>query len=96
MGLLKSRKNKQFGYKPRYYNHDGDGSPFKIEQKFDKFRSTVNGRGNLKSKFVNAFDELKNPQDRNSTRIILLIIAVLLLIAFYIIDFDLSIFLPEK
>ena len=96
MGLLKSRKNKQFGYKPRYYNHDGEGSPFKIEQKFDKFRSTVGGGGNLKLKFTNAFDDLKKSQDKNSIKTILIIIAILLLISLYIIDFDLSIFFPEK
>ncbi len=55
------RQNKKFGYKPRYYDDKGEGSPYKIERKLDKLRMLV-------------------------------IIAILVLIFLYIIDFDLSIF----
>ncbi len=97
MGLLKPRKNKKFDYKPRFYVSDREnesGNPFKIEQKFDKFRKS--GSGGLKSKFVNAFDELKEPQDKNSKKTILIIIAILILVFLFIIDFDLSIFSIKK
>ena len=51
MGILKPRKNKKFGYEPRYYNNEGSGSPFQIEHKFDSYRSTVGESKNLKAKF---------------------------------------------
>ena len=96
MGLLKLRKNKKFGYTSRYYKNDGDGSPFEIKQKFDKFRKTTGGNSGLKSKFSNAYDDLREPQSKYSKKIILITIAILILIFLFIIDFDLSIFSLEK
>ena len=86
------KKNKKFDYVPRYYEPKGEGNPFKIEQRFDKFRSTVNSPRGLKAKFSNALEDIKREGDRNYNIRILVIIAVLVLIFLYIIDFDLSIF----
>jgi len=93
MAILKPRKNKKFGYEPRHYKHDGEGSPFQIEHKFDKFRTTVGDNKGLKGKFALVLDELKRSSDTKSNRIVLLIIAIFVLIFLFIIDFDLSIFL---
>ena len=92
MGLLKTRKNKKFGYTPRYYNDNGEGNPYQIEHKFDKFRSTVGENQGLKGKFKNAIKELRSSENKGSNKTILIIVAVLLLIFLFIIDFDLSIF----
>lgn len=103
MGFFK-RKNKKFEYKPRYYK--GDGNPYEIKHKFDQFRSTTGKNKSLKGKLLSAVDELKgNPSiefndevyefekhEGNSRKIILYIIAVLVLVFLFIIDFDLSIF----
>jgi len=93
MGFLK-RKNKKFEYTPRFY--EGEGNPYKIEHKFDEFRNTVGANNGLKSKFTNAVEELKEPQSKNSVRIMLIIITILLFVFLYIIDFDLSIFSLKK
>ena len=45
MGFLK-RTNKKFDYQPRYYK--GEGNPFKIEHKLDKFRTTTGKNKGLK------------------------------------------------
>lgn len=91
MGLLKARKNKQFDYTPRYYK--GEGSPFKLEHKFDDYRkATIDNRG-LKNKVNTALDDLKNNPDRKANRIVLYIVLLLVFAFLYIIDFDLSIFL---
>lgn len=92
MGLLKPRKNKKFGYEPRYFNDNGEGNPYQIEHKFDKFRTTVGSKNSLKDKFTSAWDDLKNSSDKKSNKRVLLIITILILIFLYIIDFDLSIF----
>ncbi len=92
MGILKPRKNKKFGYEPRYYDNDGEGSPFQMEHKFDKFRTTVGEGRNIKAKFKLALEEFKNSSDKKSNRIVLFIISILILIFLFIIDFDLSIF----
>jgi hypothetical protein len=93
MGILNTRKNKKFGYQPRYFDDKGEGNPFEIEHKFDKFRSTVGSNTGIKGKFVNAWDDIKHSSSRGTNKTILVIVAVLVLFFLYIIDFDLSIFL---
>ena len=95
MGILKLRKNKKFSHTPRSYNDNGEGSPFEIKHKFDEFRKTVGPQKGLKGKFNDALDDLKNNSDNQANKRILIIVAVLLLVFLFIIDFDLSIFLPK-
>lgn len=92
MALFK-KKIKRFEYKPRYYK--GEGNPYQIEHKFDKYRTTLNNKG-LKAKFTNAIEEFKDSKNGGINRTILYIIIILVLIFLYIIDFDLSIFIPNK
>ncbi len=92
MGLISKRKNKKFSYKPRHYEFDGDGSPFSIEHKFDKYRSTVGDNKSLKGKFKTAWGELRATSDKNTRLRLFVIIAVLVLVFLLIIEFDLSIF----
>lgn len=95
MGILKLRKNKKFSYTPRYFDDNGEGSPFEIKHKFDDFRKTIGPNTGLKTKIVNAFDELKNNPDKQGNRRILIIVAVLVFIFLAIIEFDLSIFFSK-
>jgi hypothetical protein len=90
--FTKLRKNRKYNYTPRYYDDKGEGSPFKMQPKLDKFRTTVNAPRGLKGKFRNAMADIKNAGDRNIKLRMLIIIAILILIFLYIIDFDLSIF----
>lgn len=92
MGIFKLRKNKRFDYTPRYYKGNAESKPFEIKHKFDDYRRTVGSTGGLKTRFNNAMEDLKGNPDKAANRRILLIIAVLLLIFLFIIDFDLSIF----
>ncbi|MEM8999805.1 MAG: riboflavin synthase subunit beta [Bacteroidota bacterium] len=89
--FLKLRKNKDFNYTPRYYK--GEGNPFKIEHKLDKYRSTAHTQRGLKNKFSSAVDDLKTEGDKNLKLRFWVIVGVLVLVFLYIIDFDLSIFL---
>ncbi|WP_456375982.1 riboflavin synthase subunit beta [Lutibacter sp.] len=90
MGFLKKRTNKKFDYTPRYYK--GEGNPFKINHKFDEFRTTVGGKKDLKEKFKSAFEESENSENRGFNKTIVIIIVILVFLFLYIIDFDLSIF----
>jgi len=89
---IQSRQNKKFGYKPRYYENKSEGSPFGMEHKFDKYRTTVGKTPGLKGKFTSAFEELKSSRKRGANRTIIFIILLCVLLFLYIIDFDLSIF----
>jgi hypothetical protein len=103
------RKIKRFDYQPRYYK--GEGNPYEIKHKFDKFRSTVGPKKGIKGKINSAVNDLKGGdmsveyedevfemqvQKDHSKTIILFTIGILVLIFLYIIDFDLSIFYNEK
>lgn len=96
MGFLsrftKLRKNREFDYQPRYYKGDKEGSPFKMEYKFDEYRSTVDTPRGIKGKFRSAMADAKREGDRNMRLRLLVIVSILVLIFLYIIDFDLSIF----
>lgn len=86
------RKNKKYEYKPRYFDDKGEGTPFKVQHKFDKYRSTVDAQGGIKRRFQSAMSDLKKEGDRNLKIRFWVILIVLLLIVLYILDFDLSIF----
>jgi hypothetical protein len=92
MGLLKLKKNKKYSYTPRYYDDKGEGNPYEIKHKFDEFRTTVGSNPGFKTKLNNALNDLKNNKDKEASRRILIIAAVLILVFLFIIDFDLSIF----
>jgi len=88
--FLKLRKNRSYNYTPRYYQ--GEGSPFKIEHKLDKYRTTAQTQRGIKNKISSAMEDLKNEGDRNLKIRFVIIFLVLVLIFLFIIDFDLSIF----
>ncbi|MCB0446834.1 MAG: riboflavin synthase subunit beta [Gelidibacter sp.] len=92
MGIFKLKKNKKFDYTPRYYK--GEGNPFEVKHKFDEHRKTIDNKG-LKTKFVNAIDDYKSP-DKSANKRIYIIIAILIFIFLLLIEFDLSIFLPNR
>ncbi|MDT7829974.1 riboflavin synthase subunit beta [Pricia sp. S334] len=89
------KRSKKFEYQPRYFDDKGKGNPYKMEPKFDKYRSTVNAPRGLKGKFGNAMSDMRQKGDRNLKKRMAIIIAVLVLIVLYIFDFDLSIFFPQ-
>ena len=95
MGILKLKKNKKFSYTPRYFDDKGEGNPFEIKHKFDDYRKTVGGNTGLKTKIVNALDDLKSNPNKQVDRRILIIVAVLVFIFLAIIEFDLTIFFSK-
>ncbi len=96
MGMLSKftrlKNSKKFDYQPRYFDDEGKGNPFKMEPKFDKFRSTVDSPRGLKGKFGSAMSDIRQKGDQNLKKRMVIILAVLVLIVLYIFDFDLSIF----
>lgn len=89
--FLKLRKNRAFDYNPRYYDDNGEGNPYKIEYKFDQFRTTVGSPRGIKGKFKSAFADIRREGDHNMRIRMGIIIAILVFIFLYIIDFDLAI-----
>jgi len=92
MAFIKKRTNKKFDYKPRFYENEGEGSPFAMKHKFQESRNTVNPPTGIKEKINAAYNDSKTKPENSVKKRLLMIIAVLVLIFLYIIDFDLSIF----
>jgi hypothetical protein len=91
MAFLRMKSNKKFEYTPRYYK--GKQSPYKIEHRFDEFRSTAHQTRGLKNKVIWALEDLSDRQSsQKSTRRVLIIAAVLFFIFFWIMGFDLGVF----
>ncbi|NAS11394.1 riboflavin synthase subunit beta [Poritiphilus flavus] len=90
--FTKLRKNKKFKYSPRYYDDKGEGNPYKIGHKLDKYRTTVGSQGGIKGRFNNAMADMRVKGDPYLKLRMIIIIAILILIFLYIIDFDISIF----
>ncbi|WP_370408143.1 riboflavin synthase subunit beta [Tenacibaculum dicentrarchi] len=90
MGFIK-KENKKFDYKPTYYK--GEGNPYQVTHKFDKYRTTVGKTKGLKAKFTTAIDEFKNSKNGGFNSTILILIAFFTLLFLFFIEFDLSIFL---
>ncbi|MEO9891273.1 riboflavin synthase subunit beta [Aurantibacter sp.] len=93
--FTKLGKNKTFDYSPRYYDDKGEGSPFKLEHRFDKYRTTAHVTRGLKGKFGNAIEDMRKEGDRNLRLRMIVIIAILIFAFLYVIDFDISIFFPQ-
>ncbi|RLJ64441.1 hypothetical protein CLV86_1561 [Lacinutrix venerupis] len=90
MAFIKLKQNKKYNYKPRFYK--GEGSPYAMKGKFDAERTTLEASGGLKSRFVKAVDEYRNSPDKAVNRRVYIIVAILVLLFLFIIDFDLTIF----
>lgn len=91
MAFLKMKSNKKFGYQPRYYKREG--SPYKMEHRFDAFRNTAQPPRGLKNKLFWAIEDLKSGEEsKKSNRLVLAIALILFFFFLVIIDFDLSIF----
>ena len=56
--FLRMKKNRTFSYKPRFYK--GKTNPYKVEHKFDEYRTTVNNNRGLKAKYKERVKMLKN------------------------------------
>lgn len=94
MRFFKPLQNKSYNYKPRYYK--GEGSPYEVKRKFNEFRVNDAKNAGFKQRFVNALTDYKTNPDKKANRRVLMIVAILVLIFLYIIDFDLSIFVKQR
>ncbi|TPV33983.1 riboflavin synthase subunit beta [Paucihalobacter ruber] len=94
MRYFKPLKNKSYNYKPRFYK--GEGSPYEVKRKFSEFRVNDHKSIGVKQRFVNALTDYKTNPDKKANKRVLLIVAILVLIFMYIIDFDLSIFVKQR
>lgn len=89
--LFKLPRNKSFNYTPRYYEGKEVGNVYDFESKYYKDRETVN-YNDFRAHWSDARNDSRHRGNREINYRLLAIIAVLIFVFLYIIDFDLSIF----
>ena len=88
--LFSLRKNKKYNYTPRYYQGKEESNAFEIDSRIRRDREKpVQNFNNL---WQEARKESRNKKNREINKTFLIVLAILLFITLYILDFDLSIF----
>ena len=89
--LSAKKKNNRYNYTPRYYKGKDTGNIYSFEGKFNKYREATNAI-DFGSQWKEARESSRNRGNREINKTVLIIIAILVLIFLWFIDFDLSIF----
>ncbi len=92
--LFKLEKNKRFYYKPRFYKGAEEGNVYDIQSKFD-IKNRKDSYNDYKAQWTQARIESRTRDNAGINYRVIVIIAILILIALYILDFDLSIFFKK-
>lgn len=90
--LFRLKKNKRYNYTPRYYKGKDNGNIYDFDSKFSKYRETYN-KNDFGQQWKEVRIRMRNRKNKSFSLRLLLIILSLILVSFYILDFDLSIFI---
>jgi hypothetical protein len=93
--LFKLRKNRRYNYTPRYYKGKEGGNMYEFNSKFSKYRDTYNSN-DLGQQWKELRMQMRTSKNRSLSLRLLSIILVLVFLALYILDFDLSLFIPKN
>ena len=93
--LFKLRKNRRYNYTPRYYKGKGDGNLYEFDSKFSKYRDIYN-TNDMGQQWKEARMQMRTRKNKSLSLRLLSIILVLFFLAFYTLDFDLSLFIPKN
>ncbi len=89
--LSAKKKNNRYNYTPRYYKGKDTGKTYHFQNKFNKYREATNAI-DFGSQWKEARESSRHRGNREINTTVLVIIAILVLIFLWFIDFDLSIF----
>ncbi len=88
--LFSLRKNKRYNYTPRYYNGKDTGNAFEIDSKIRRDREIQTNH--FTEQWRGIRKESRNKKNVEFNKTFLIVLVILILIALYVLDFDLSIF----
>ncbi len=93
--LFKLQKNRRYNYTPRYYQGKEEGNLYEFDSKFSKYRDTYN-RNDFGQQWKETRMQMRTRKNRSVSLRLLLIIFALLFLSLYILDFDLTLFMPAN
>ncbi|MFJ1323321.1 hypothetical protein [Capnocytophaga canis] len=88
--LFSLPKNKKYNYTPRYYDGKEKGNIYDLDSRIRKDRETQTNHFTAQWRDVRA--NSRNTKNVEINKTFLIVLAILLFLALYILDFDLSIF----
>ncbi|MDO4230087.1 MAG: hypothetical protein Q4C98_09750 [Capnocytophaga sp.] len=88
--LFSLRKNKRFNYTPRHYDGKDKGNAFEMDSRIRRDRETQTNHFTVQ--WRDTRQESRNKKNMEVNKTFLIVLAILLFLALYILDFDLSIF----
>ncbi|WP_314299092.1 hypothetical protein [Capnocytophaga sputigena] len=88
--LFQLQKNKRFNYTPRYYEGKEQGNAFEMGSRIRRDRETVTNHFTEEWRVIR--NESRNKKNAGVNKTFWIILAILILITLYFLDFDLSIF----
>lgn len=88
--LFQLQKNKRFNYTPRYYEGKEQGNTFEMGSRIRRDRETVTNHFTEEWRTIR--NESRNKKNAGVNKTFWIILAILILITLYFLDFDLSIF----
>lgn len=91
INFFKQRSNRRFNYTPRFYKGKVDDNPYDFDSTFSKFRDMSNSN-DFGAQWQAARRESRNRSNGGFSRLFFIILAALILIVLFVLDFDLSIF----
>jgi hypothetical protein len=91
INFFKQRQNRRYNYTPRYFKGKKDENPYDFDAPFSKFRDMPNSN-DFGAHWREARSQSRNRGNRGFSKLFLLILSILVLLALYVLDFDLSIF----
>ena len=88
--FFKLDKNKRYNYNPRYHEEKSAGNVYELDSRIRKARTPNEDR--LDVQWQKAREEGRSRKNREINTRVIIIFAILLFIALYLLDFDLSLF----
>ncbi len=91
ISLLKLKKNRRYNYTPRYFSGKEWNNLYEFDSKFSKYRENYN-QNDYGQQWQEARLKMRSRSNLGVSSRLIFIIVMLVLVFFYVIDFDLSIF----
>jgi len=94
-GLFKLQKNRRYNYTPRYYKGKEDGNLYEFDSKFSKYRDNFNAN-DMGHQWKEARMQMRTRKNTLLSLRLLCITLLLIFFSLYLLDFDLSLFIPKN
>lgn len=91
INFFKQKQNRRYNYTPRYFKGKKDQNPYDFDATFSKYRDMPNSN-DFGAHWREARAYSRTRGNRGFSKLFYIILAILVMLVLYVLDFDLSIF----